>query len=291
MKPVPKPMPPEPSLKVEYIPIETIQIGEDRDPLIEETVIDLMESIKSEELRTPITVHDPGTNVVKLVAGRHRMEAYRRLGRPLIPSFVIEGNETQAKMWEISENLRRKELPALDRDKQLSAWVKLSRELQTAQAAPKESARKDKRGHRKKGGAREAARQLGTSKDDMNRALKVASLSPEAQETARKLGLEDNRSALLQASRADPNRQAQVLKNIADEKHAEVEAKTYQKDRKESAAVNAAELLHKFIPEEDREYMRICLQAAKGRDICNAWHRIEANHDEDMEIPKFIKKH
>ena len=43
-------------------------------------------------------------------------------------------------------------------------------------------------GRGKKGGIREAARQLGLSEADIRRAIKVASLSPEAQQAAHEVG-------------------------------------------------------------------------------------------------------
>ena len=55
-------------------------------------------------------------------------------------------------------------------------------------------------GRGKKGGIREAARQLGLSEADVRRAIKVASLSPEAVQAAYRLGLADNRAALLRAA-------------------------------------------------------------------------------------------
>jgi hypothetical protein len=51
------------------------------------------------------------------------------------------------------------------------------------------------------GGINAASRELGISKPDANRAMKVASLKPEAKEAARKSGLDKNRTALLSAAR------------------------------------------------------------------------------------------
>ena len=85
--------------------------------------------------------------------------------------------------WEISENLHRAELTALERDNLVAEWAK-------------------PQGGRPESGIRLAARQLPVSGDtekarehQIARALKVASLSPEAQEVAREVGLDDNRSA------------------------------------------------------------------------------------------------
>jgi hypothetical protein len=57
-----------------------------------------------------------------------------------------------------------------------------------------------KRG-RPEGGIRKAARDLGLPEAQVRRALKVASLSPEAQDKARETGLDNNRSALLAAAK------------------------------------------------------------------------------------------
>ena len=74
-------------------------------------------------------------------------------------------------------------------------------------------------GRGKKGGIREAARQLGLSEADIRRAIKVASLSPEAQQTAHELGLADNRSALLRAAdETTPEDQIRVLEELSGRK-------------------------------------------------------------------------
>ena len=72
---------------------------------------------------------------------------------------------------------------------------------------------------RPKGGEREAARQLGLDRDDVRRAIKVASLSPEAQQAAHEVGLANNRSALLRAAdEATPEDQIRVLEELSGRK-------------------------------------------------------------------------
>ena len=74
-------------------------------------------------------------------------------------------------------------------------------------------------GRGKKGGIREAARQLGLSEADIRRAIKVASLSPEAQQAAHEVGLADNRSALLRAAdETTPEDQVRVLEELSGRK-------------------------------------------------------------------------
>lgn len=80
-----------------------------------------------------------------------------------------------------------------------------------AQVAPKRNP------GRPRGGIREAARQLGLSRDDVRRAIKVASLSKEAQAAAVALGLDNNRTALLfAAEKREPAEQVDALHSWAE---------------------------------------------------------------------------
>lgn len=92
------------------------------------------------------------------------------------------------RLIEISENLHRAELTALERAKLVAEWVELTEE-KVGQVAQVYGGRGNKEG------ISEASRQLGVERTEVRRALKVASLSPEAQDAAREVGLDDNRSA------------------------------------------------------------------------------------------------
>ena len=77
----------------------------------------------------------------------------------------------------------RAELPQMERDKLVAEWERLvGRDEVLAQVAPKVQ------NGRPKGGEREAARQLGLDRDDVRRAIKVASITPEAQQAAHEVG-------------------------------------------------------------------------------------------------------
>jgi ParB/RepB/Spo0J family partition protein len=73
-----------------------------------------MESIKRIGLQTPITVrlYDPADEPI-LISGRHRLEACKRLNMEFIDCIEFEGSETDARLWEIAENLHRADLSAL----------------------------------------------------------------------------------------------------------------------------------------------------------------------------------
>ena len=83
----------------------------------------------------------------------------------------------------------------MERDKLIAEWERLTGKevLRQLDAKPQ--------GGRPQGGIRETARQLGLGEQDVRRAIKVASLTPEAQQAAHDVGLADNRTALLAGQR------------------------------------------------------------------------------------------
>ena len=83
---------------------------------------------------------------------------------------------------------------ALERDEQVARWVELSKLRQSNEVSVG--------GRGKRGGTSAASKELGLSEPDARRATKVASLSDEAKEAAREVGLDDNRTALPTAAKA-----------------------------------------------------------------------------------------
>ena len=203
--------------RVEVINAEFIKIGPRQRELREEQVTSLMQSITKIGLKTPITVRQPiGEDDVYLVAGRHRLEAYRRLGKEEIEAFVLESDdEDTARLWEIAENLHRADLTALQRDEHVAEWIRLTEKKVievSSQLEPKPS------GGRPESGIRAAARELGVERNTAQRAVKVDSLTDEAKEVAKEAGLDNNRSALLEAAKSEPEQQADKLREIARQK-------------------------------------------------------------------------
>ena len=214
----------------------------------EKAVVKIAESIKSIGLKTPITVR-PMQIVVncqpkdgyEVVSGQHRLEAIKMLGLEEIDCFVTEDDETACRMWEISENLHRAELPQIDRDKLVAEWGRLvGKEDKTAQVA---QFSKVGAGRGNKGGESEVARQLGLDRDDVRRAFKVASLSSEAQQTAHDVGLADNRAALLEAASKPAEEQAAYLRERAVKKEMKLAPDMlddFEAEEKQYAAIVAA---------------------------------------------------
>ena len=97
------------------IEISKIIISEDRRKLNPEKVKELSESIKEIGLLNPITLNEEN----KLIAGLHRIEAYKLLGKTTVPYFICTVSGLLAELAEIDENLIRNELTVLERSEQL----------------------------------------------------------------------------------------------------------------------------------------------------------------------------
>ncbi len=196
------------------IPIDQICVGLRLRSLDQETVRVLAESMKALGLKTPITVRRTITGY-ELVTGLHRLEAARQLGWQEISAIIILGDERDAKLWEISENLHRADLTVLERDEHIAEWVRLT-EDKLGQVGPLSSGR----GH--EGGVRKAARELpipGKTEEarrhNARRAVKIGDLTEDAKAAARVHGIDDNQTKLLQVAAEPPERQVDKVKEIA----------------------------------------------------------------------------
>lgn len=239
----------------------------------DEAVDAIAASMSSIGLRTPISVRyyderpdhlPPGetSDALVLLTGATRLAAAKSLGWEMIECFVYyDGDEIDARLWEIAENLHRAELTALERDEQVALWVKLNAEKVSRQVDAKP------RGGRPEGGTRAAAREIGISEPDARRAVKVASLTDEAKEAARDLGLDNNRTALLQAAKAEPKKQAAVVRDYAEQK--QVSRNKIDGDVKARAAREVAEILADHIPAEWWDALKANLYAAGASNIAH----------------------
>jgi ParB-like chromosome segregation protein Spo0J len=153
----------------------------------------LAESMRRLGQLQPIAVHCRDGKEV-LVSGAHRLEAAKLLGWEHIYAIRIDSDRDRddLEMIEIAENLHRSGLTALERSNQIARWA----ELTAAKARQVDEPLPGGKQPGEKGQAK-AARELGIPEPDVRRAVKVASISPEAQQAARDAGLDNNRSVLL----------------------------------------------------------------------------------------------
>ena len=207
---------------VHEIKIADIKIKGERRALKPDMLKELAVSISSLGLQSPITVRlvrrDLGWGKTKtewvLVSGLHRLEAMKQLGKTTIPSFIIKGGKRVARMSEISENLHRAELTPFEHDEQVAEWVQL---LKADPAVSGQNVPKKGRG-RRKGGISEAARRLpmkgktqAAKRKNVQRALKVNNIFPEAKDAIKKAELDQNRSKYRKVA-AENTLEAQLAK-------------------------------------------------------------------------------
>lgn len=259
--------------KIERVGVDGIEVLRDhRRPLSNDGLESLIESMRRLGLRTPITVRchpdrrDTGDteDSYVLVTGAHRLAAAQALGWDQIDCFVIKGGDDDDQLWEIAENLHRAELTALERDDLIARWVTLTDARQSARPAPIEMGPADvsgqakevlrqpdakPKGGRPESGTRAAARELGLAEADARRAVKVASLAPEAKQAARDAGLDDNRTALLAAAKhSEPEQQVQSLLKRRPVDRARIATNSKERMLREIAAIVVQHVPDEFFP-------------------------------------------
>jgi hypothetical protein len=225
-----------PAAKGARVPFDQIDISIHHRPTHADKVGELVQSIRTLGLQAaPVVIEREGR--FKLVSGRHRLEALRVLGYDEAPVRVVGFDDLQARLWTISENLHRNELSTLHRAEQVAEYARLmseglaqkeeqvepddEKEPQATASEPEKVAQVAPvyaGGRGNTGGVRAASRELGITRDEARRSVKIDSITPEAKEAVREAGLDRNQSALLRvASYADED-QVEAVKEIAREK-------------------------------------------------------------------------
>lgn len=178
----------------------------------------LKESIVEHGLLHPISV----TAELQLIAGWHRLQAFRELGRETIPAFVLGVDALEAGMLAIDENLVRNELTALER-------ADLLRERKGLyEALHPDTRRGGDRGNQYTGGKKrqtavsafcqEARIWTGQSTRTVRHYIQVSSrLCPEAKALIRRSRIENSITDLSQISRLPEPEQVRVIQILIRE--------------------------------------------------------------------------
>ncbi len=216
----------------------------------------LAESMKEIGLRTPITVR----SVMKIingrdqpaweiVAGHHRYEAAVRLGWRQIDAIEFDGEELDAELWEIDENLMRSELTEMERARALARRKEIYeiKHPETRHGGDRKSDQAEKISTRSF--ATDAAAKTGKTERAVRNSVRIGErLTPEAEDAAKALGLDDHQAALLDAAKErDAAAQVEALNRRAATRareHAEV------KDTKADARELLASMIADHIPYE-----------------------------------------
>jgi hypothetical protein len=205
-------------------------------PTHADKVGELVKSIRMLGLQTlPTVVERDGR--YKLVAGRHRVEALRVMGKDRIDVRVVDFDDVEARLWTISENLHRNELNALQRSEHIAEWIRLTEASQSSQVetavlpdgatAPEKVRQLDAvyaGGRGNIGGVRAAARELGITEPEARRSVKIDSITPEAKEAAYEAGLDRNQSALLKVASYANEDQVEAVADIAKARNEKAQA-------------------------------------------------------------------
>jgi ParB-like chromosome segregation protein Spo0J len=194
---------------LERIAVEDVEVNSKHRDVDPEKVKSFAASMAKIGLRTPITVRriKKGLGrVLALVAGRHRLEAARTLGWKHIDAFIMEGNDNDARIWQLMENLYRADLTPLQRAEHVAELVQLVRggEKGGQLAHPGGQQPHDR-------GISRAAKILGFTREEVRRSEAIAGISADAKEKAKEKGLDKNQSALLKIAKEQAS-EAQIAK-------------------------------------------------------------------------------
>jgi hypothetical protein len=227
------------------IPIDSIIVASGHRRINPAKVKELVVSIETIGLKTPITVRRAPDGSFILVAGRHRLEAYRKLGLSEIWAVTDAGDDQlAADLWEAAENLHRAELTAVQRTKSEAEWVKLvAKKIKRDQGGKvRQVAAVSAGGRGNIGGVRAAARQLGIDERSARRSINIAdNLTDAARREAERIGLDNNQRALEAACKVGGgDEQIRALHRFAERKQQQAAARKEAKERKVQREAGAA---------------------------------------------------
>jgi ParB family chromosome partitioning protein len=189
-------------------------------------------------LISPILVrpHPDHPGRFALVFGAHRLEARAKRGDTHILADIRSMTDVEAQIQEIRENYDRADLTALQRSKDRADLVRLTEQRVSNVGHPSGGAQPHDKGISK------VATDIGVSRQQIHRDIKIASITPEAQAAATEAGLANNQSALLTIAEQPPDKQVHKVSKIAAE----------PKRKRRSSEEVAAEKARKAEAEEEK---------------------------------------
>jgi hypothetical protein len=114
--------------RIANVHVTAIDVAGKRRPLNEAKVKFIAASMREIGQETPITIRMVGKKKIVLVAGLLRLAVAKLLGWESILCSTMVGDKTDARLWEISENLHRADLRVLERAESIEEWRRLIRE-------------------------------------------------------------------------------------------------------------------------------------------------------------------
>lgn len=261
--------------EIEAVRLDHIQMDGRHRALDAKAVSSLQESIREIGLQTPIHVRyveereidgETVCNVPVLVAGAHRLAAARALGWETIPCLIIDGDEIDAELWEIDENLMRAELTPAQEADHMARRKKLWEQKETATSC------RGFEGRGNTGFSFDTATVTGKSQRDIQRAVsRGEKIAPDVlaniQGTALDKGTHLDALAKLPH---EEQRRAVTLGNVASMDAKKLDAA----DAKHEADDKIADLLASFIPGEHWDALKANLYTAGYKALAQAFTRL-----------------
>lgn len=186
----------------------------------EDHALAIQASIVEHGLINPITVRrtPPATKPFRpyiLVAGAHRLRAIELLDEAEIESVIVEADKLDAIMIEITENLFRNELSALDRAMFVMSYREAYEQKngKVSRGRPANSVNLTEliAGEAAAGFSAHVANRLGLSVSAIERAQRIGQqLSPDLRQRLRGTPVADNQTMLLKLAAMEPQRQKLV---------------------------------------------------------------------------------
>ena len=193
-----------------HLPVDQIEVGHLRRPVSESQVADLIDSISRLGLLQPPVV-TPGHT---LVAGRHRLEAVKRLGWATVPVVVAELSDLQARLAAVDENLVRNDLTRLERFEHVVHRAELVAALGQRKRVGRPRKADTVSGFPKT--TEDIAAASGLSGRTLQRAAKIVGAIPEAVgERLKGSPLADSTTELLRLSRLPAEDQTAIAERVA----------------------------------------------------------------------------
>lgn len=219
-------------MEILELPLTSIEVGADRARELDPAWVEgLAGSIREQGLMQPIVVRKVDAGY-RLIAGYHRVEAFRLLDRDIIPAMLSDAtSDDAAKLAEVMENLGRNELIAFDRCRHLYELKQIYDRLHPDASKP------GRRANGKTfpisdaaatdcevfGFAADVAEQIGLSKRAINMAVKIWSgLVPTVRKRLVGTDTATKQTELKALSELPATKQIKVLDAILDRQHPEI---------------------------------------------------------------------
>lgn len=294
-------------MEVRMIPIDKIRPApfQPRETFEKEKIAELAESIKVNDLISPILVRKEG-NSYQIIAGERRWRAWHDIGIKEIPAIIREANTLESMELSLIENWQREDLSTPESEKFIYQLWQNGKKAERYKNIP-DMARKTgisvttlgriiSAGDEKHGKNVPWNIKRATARDlQETRVLKE--IAPEAREELLKFRVEEPeklttvemREVVKVIKEAPEDRRRGIVKLIAEEKLEPKEVESFVKTLKEAPEDIREKLIKQEITPEEAEEVKIFKQPAQREQFLRERQMIKEEHEKEQEVHKTIR--